>query len=298
LGDAATMTDGRKYNPSLKNGALNATESGVLDDRFVFTENNPMRELTTARCLAASSRALKGFNDTLSVQCLNIAVALYNSVDNNASPWIGTMKLGTAVELFLTTGEQAYRQDILKYTTPEILKRKEVIASIGQALNKINDNKLTEMVTAAARVYKTELDKLQAENPFGVPYHPYIWGDGWNIQSFAVNQYFLLKAFPEIFDTKCMLNALNFVLGNHPGENTSSFVSGVGSRSVLQAYGVNRADRSFIPGGSVSGTGIIRPDFPELKEWPYFWQQTEYVLGGGTADFIFMVLAAQKVLNN
>jgi hypothetical protein len=113
-----------------------------------------------------------------------------------------------------------------------------------------------------------------------------------------VNQYFLLKAFPEIFDTKCMLNALNFVLGNHPGENTSSFVSGVGSRSVLQAYGVNRADRSFIPGGSVSGTGIIRPDFPELKEWPYFWQQTEYVLGGGTADFIFMVLAAQKVLNN
>lgn len=298
LGDAATMTDGRKYNPALKNGALNATESGVLDDRFVFTENNPMRELTTARCLAASSRALKGYNDTLSVQCLNIAKALYNSVNNNASPWIDTMKLGTAVELFLTTGEQAYRQDILKYTTPEILKRKEAIASIGQALNKINDNKLTDMVTAAAMNYKTELDKLQAENPFGVPYHPYIWGDGWNIQSFAVNQYFLIKAFPEIFDAKCMLNALNFVLGNHPGENTSSFVSGVGSRSVLQAYGANRADRSFIPGGSVSGTGIIRPDFPELKEWPYFWQQTEYVLGGGTADFIFMVLAAQKVLNN
>ena len=298
LGDAATMTDGRKYNPALKNGALNATESGVLDDRLVFTENNPMRELTTARCLAASSRALKGFNDTLSVQCLNIARALYNSVNNNASPWIGTMKLGTAVELFLTTGEQAYRQDILKYTTPEILKRKEAIASIGQALNKINDKKLTDMVTAAAMNYKTELDKLQAENPFGVPYHPYIWGDGWNIQSFAVNQYFLIKAFPEIFDAKCMLNALNFVLGNHPGENTSSFVSGVGSRSVLQAYGANRADRSFIPGGSVSGTGIIRPDFPELKEWPYFWQQTEYVLGGGTADFIFMVLAAQKVLNN
>ena len=65
---------------------------------------------------------------------------------------------------------------------------------------------------------------------------------------------------------------------------------------ALQAYGVNRADRSFIPGGSVSGTGIIRPDFPELKEWPYFWQQTEYVLGGGTTDFLFMVLAAKEVL--
>ena len=89
-----------------------------------------------------------------------------------------------------------------------------------------------------------------------------------------------------------MLNALNFILGNHPGENTSSFVSGVGSRSVTVAYGVNRADWSFIPGGSVSGTGIIRPDFPELKEWPFFWQQTEYVMGGGATNFMFLALAA------
>lgn len=297
LGDAATMTDGRKYNPALKNGALNATESGVQDDRFVFTEVNPVRELITARCLATTSRALKGFNDTLSVQCRDIATLLYNNADKGASPWMSATILGAAVELFQTTGEEMYRKDILKYSTPEVLRRSESIAAAGQVMTKINDKKLTERVTAAARSYKAELDKQQAENPFGVPYHPYIWGDGWSIQSFAVNQYFLRKAFPRIFDAGYMLNAVNFVLGNHPGENTSSFVSGVGSRSVTQAYGANRADRSFIPGGSVSGTGIIRPDFPELKEWPYFWQQTEYVLGGGTADFIFMILAAQKVLN-
>jgi hypothetical protein len=46
----------------------------------------------------------------------------------------------------------------------------------------------------------------------------------------------------------------------------------------------------------VSGTGIIRPGFPELKEWPYFWQQTEYVLGGGATNFMFLVLAAKSVL--
>src|SRR5690554_4519952 len=52
LGDSATMTDGIKGND---------------DDRWVFTENNPPRELTTAAHLAAASRALHDFNPTLSV---------------------------------------------------------------------------------------------------------------------------------------------------------------------------------------------------------------------------------------
>ena len=82
-----------------------------------------------------------------------------------------------------------------------------------------------------------------------------------------------------------MLKALNFVLGTHPGNNTSSFASGVGANSLTVAYGINRDDWSYIPGGVGSGTALIRPDFPELKIWPYFWQQTEYVMGGGACDF-------------
>jgi len=74
-------------------------------------------------------------------------------------------------------------------------------------------------------------------------------------------------------------------------------VSGVGAKSVTVAYGVNRDEWSYIPGGAVSGTAIIRPDYPELKEWPYFWQQTEYVLGGGATHFMFLALAAHHVLN-
>jgi hypothetical protein len=71
----------------------------------------------------------------------------------------------------------------------------------------------------------------------------------------------------------------------------------VGARSLTVAYGVNRADWSYIPGGVASGTALIRPDFPELLTWPYLWQQTEYVLGGGSSNFMFMVLAADKLLN-
>jgi hypothetical protein len=94
-----------------------------------------------------------------------------------------------------------------------------------------------------------------------------------------------------------MLQALDFVLGCHPGPNTASFVSGVGVKSVTVAYGYTRADWTYIPGGIISGTALIRPDFPELLEWPFLWQQTEYVLGGGTTDYLFLVLAADHVLN-
>ena len=94
-----------------------------------------------------------------------------------------------------------------------------------------------------------------------------------------------------------MLSALNFVLGCHPGTNTASFVSGVGANSMTTAYGFNRADWSYIPGGITSGTALIRPDFPELLNWPYLWQQGEYVLGGGTTDYLFLVLAADKLLS-
>jgi endoglucanase len=296
LGDGATMTDGRKYNPNLKKDEVTATESGVLDDRLVFTEENPGRELEVAKALATGARVLKGFNDTLATQSIATAEALYAKAESGNNPWAAGSKITAAIELLTTTGNKKYQDDILKFVQPQMLKRNEAIAHLGRVLKIINDPKLTAMVETAAKSYKDEVDKVQKENPFGVPYRPHIWGDGWTIQSFGVTQYFLQKSFPEIYDSKYMLNALNFVLGNHPGENTSSFVSGVGSRSVLQAYGVNRADRSFIPGGSVSGTGIIRPDFPELKEWPYFWQQTEYVLGGGSSNFMFLVLAAKEVL--
>ena len=45
-----------------------------------------------------------------------------------------------------------------------------------------------------------------------------------------------------------------------------------------------------------SGTALSRPDFPELLEVPFLWQQTEYVLGGGSSNYMFLVLAAQHLL--
>lgn len=144
--------------------------------------------------------------------------------------------------------------------------------------------------------YKQELDKQVQETPYGIPYRPHIWGAGWDIQRFGFQHYFLTTAYPEIFPKAPVFNALNFILGCHPGSNQASFASGVGAQSATVGYGLNRADWSYIPGGVISGTALIRPDFPELLTFPFLWQQTEYVLGGGSSHYMFLVLAAEQLL--
>jgi endoglucanase len=239
---------------------------------------------------------LKGFNDTLARQSLEAAVELYD-LERDGSNRRASSKINAAVELFITTGNEKYKNDLLAMQD-QIVNN---IGSCGYMIARINDefqnDQFRQKLREAFQGLQKDLAEKQNENPFGVPYNIRIWGDGWGIQRLGMQHYFLHSHLPQLFDNSLLLNALNFMLGHHPGENTSSFASGVGSRSLLVAYGINRADWSFIPGGVASGTGIIRPDFPELKVWPFFWQQTEYVMGGGATHFMFLALAANALLD-
>jgi len=289
LDDVAAMTDGIKGNG---------------DDRWVFTENNPTRELTTAAQLACAARVLKGFNDTLSVQALDAARELFQNTPVEIPQTEGqrfgrsarTPKLQAAVELYLTTGEKEYKDYLLG-------EKDFIVSSIGQvawyvarAEKAMNDTEFTKAIRDALPAVKKQFETQGAATPYGVPYRPQIWGAGWDIQRFGYQYYFLHTAYPDIFGPEIVFNALNFILGCHPGSNTMSFVSGVGAKSATVGYGLNRADWSYIPGGVVSGTALIRPDFPELLVFPFLWQQVEYVMGGGSSHYMFLVLAAQQIL--
>ncbi|MDR1356334.1 MAG: glycoside hydrolase family 9 protein, partial [Tannerellaceae bacterium] len=279
LGDAGAMTDGIMGND---------------DDRWVFTENNPMRELTTAAELAAVARVLKGFNDTLSMQSLEAARELFR-VTEVSNPFLKSAKVHAATELFLTTGDKIYKDYLLSETDFIVQSIARVGWFIGRAEKAMKDSKFTKAIRDALPGLREQLEKQAAETPYGIPYRPRIWGAGWDIQQLGYNYYFLHKAYPEIFGPDMVYNALNFILGCHPGSNTASFASGVGAKSATVGYGLNRADWSYIPGGVVSGTALIRPDFPELLEFPYLWQQVEYVLGGGSSHYMFLVLAARQL---
>lgn len=292
LGDAINMTDNVPFSGSEK-GAPPVGLPGSPDDRWVFTEENPGRELSVAASLAAAARVMKGYNDTLATQSLEAALGLWNVTKEKSTG----QRVEAAVELLLTTGDKKYA-DFLVNHKADIIKGIDNLGWIvARALPVINDASFKNDITAAVKTHFAKVKEQGAKTPYGVPYEPNIWGAGWGIQNFGYRQYFLHSAFPEIFPKDYMLHALNFVLGAHPGSNTASFASGVGSNSLTTAYGFNRADWSYIPGGIGSGTALIRPDFPELLTWPFLWQQTEYVLGGGTTDYLFLVLAADHLLN-
>lgn len=293
LGDPMNMTDNEPFAGAETADTPPVGLPGSPDDRWVFTEQNPARELQTAAALAATSRSLKSFNPELSRECLDIAAAL----------WVNTkekdplQRLSSAVELFRTTGDKKYSDWILSQRALILKNIGRTASVIGPVLAQIKDKRFIADVKDQVKALRKQIDAEGLKSPYGMPYEPDIWGAGWGIQAFGVNQFLLHDSYPEIFDATYMLHALNFVLGCHPGTNTSSFVSGVGSRSLTTAYGFNRADWSYIPGGSASGTALIRPDYPELLTWPFLWQQTEYVLGGGTTDYMFLVLAADYVLS-
>ncbi len=300
LGDAATMTDNLPFSqPAAGLAVPPVGQPGSPDDRWVFTEENPRRELQVASGLASSARVLRDFNPALAADCLRIARELWESAGAVAPG----LRLEAAVELLQATQDPRYVRFLVENVetlTAAPGTRKGPPPNFGalaRSASLVSDSHYRERVRTLMQAHAARLAELGRRTPYGVPYEPDIWGAGWGIQAFGREQYFLHSAYPDLFPAEPLHRALQFILGAHPGSNNASFVSGVGSKSVLQAYGVNRGDASHIPGGSVSGTALIRPDFPELLEWPFLWQQTEYCLGAPTSDYVFLVLAADSLLS-
>lgn len=296
LGDASAMTDGQPGNE---------------DDRWVYTEVNPARELTTSAHLAATSRALTEFNPQLSRECLQIAVALFDSVPAEGRALNG--KLQAAAELYITTREQRYLDYILQNENAIMGAEQSIfndqltfsttnlstLSRVEPLLRNMKDKRVKRWLKtyhSALEQYSHHLANVVEKTPYGVPYEPSIWGAGWDIQRFGFENYFLANAYPDLFPKEPVTHALDFILGCHPGSNRRSFAGGIGSESTTVGYGLNRADWSYIPGGVVSGTALIRPDLPELLVFPYLWQQVEYVLGGGSSHYMFLVLATRHLL--
>ena len=296
IGDTSNATDNLYFDASLKAGEKTGTHSSLDDDRWVFTEQNAGHEYKGIAALAAAGRVLKSMDPPFAAECLQAAEQAWT--EDHAEGQGFNDKIAAAVELYLTTGKPQYMQTLVD-NQKEILAHFEHVGwSVSRVTDRIPDKEFVKQLHVAATQFFQSVRDKQAATPFGVPYRPYIWGAGWQIERFGVEQYYLHRAFPDVVSPEYMFNALNFILGVHPGENTASFASGVGANSTTVAYGFNRADWTYIPGGVVSGTALIRPDFPELKAFPYLWQQTEYVLGGGSSNYMFLVLAADQVLNH
>lgn len=293
-GDGSAQTDNLNYDRTLQAGAKTAYTSSLKDDRWVFTEDNARHELVTAATLAATARVLRDWRPETAVECLTAAEEIFNT---SGKKDMVNDYVAAAAELYITTKNKKYLDAITSKKDFILANMKGTAWAVGMVYKDITDQAFRKEMDKAVKDLSAQLDKENESTPFGVPYKPNVWGDGWTIQSQAVQHYFLVTGFPGVFKPDRIFNAAQFMMGCHPGSNTASFASGVGNKSITAGYGVNRADLSYIPGGVASGTAIIRPDFPEMKDnWSFLWQQTEYVLGGGATNFSFLVLATEQLL--
>jgi hypothetical protein len=304
LGDASTDTDNLIYNPKLKVGESNGFESGNFDDRWAFTSKTTPLNYGSAAALAAASRALRGYNDALAGECFTTAEKvwqqehahepnLFRSGNTTGGP-LEAEELTAAVELLICTKDAKYANRINELL-PTIEKQFGRFASLCVRAMPYMDESYSKKLVPLVKTYKEQLDKFYEQNPFGVPISTAGWAGSGQVVYLANTNYMLHKAFPEIIDAEYTLRGLNYIYGCHP-DSDISFVSAVGTHSKKIAYGNNRADFSFIAGGIVPGVLIIKPDFPENKEdWPFFWAENEYVIGGA-AGYIFLVNAAEDLL--
>ncbi len=296
LGDALTMTDNVVYDPRQR-----GLES---DDRWAFTSKSTPLNYGSIAALAAASRVLRGYNDPLAKECLETAEQVWEEEHsyepdifyhgNTTGGGLEAEELKAAVELLISTGDEKYAGRIEEYW-PFIEDRFMFSAALAVRAIPYMDEGYREKITPLVRDYAANLDRFTGQNPFGVPVSMGGWaGSGWAI-NFGIINYILHKAFPDMIDPEYVYRGLNYIYGCHPGSDIS-FVSGVGTVSKKVAYGMNRADFSFIAGGMVPGVLILNPDFPENKEdWPFLWGENEYVISTG-ASHIYLANAVNEML--
>jgi endoglucanase len=86
LGDGASKTDGRIYDPSLGPNEVKGDYSGRPDDRWIFTTTNAVLQWNAIAALAAASDTLKGWDDALAKDCLDTAIKAWNDEKANPTP--------------------------------------------------------------------------------------------------------------------------------------------------------------------------------------------------------------------
>ena len=324
IGDAGNLTDGLIFNPNLKPHQNDGFTSGTRDDRWAFTNMSPMSDIASATALASASRALKGYNDELANECLEIAKKVWEdnvvvkkddaeNKDDDGMPaefrhsMSGTQEAGFAVELLLATGDTKYA-DYLTKIWPQIkasvnnanarrYSGNSIFRSLLKAIPYMNEEFKNDM-RAQALSMKQQIDSVSKANPYGVPlgqggfYGP---GSNFSIVDWALTNAKFYQYFPEIIDKEHAIRGLNYLLGCHPASSIS-FVSGVGVSSKRVTYGNNRADFTYIPGGMVPGNYLIKPDYYENKEdWPFIWYENEVVVDG-CAGYIYLAALVDHIL--
>ena len=305
LGDAAAITDGLHYDPSLPRYVKSADgkRSGTPDDMWAFTNRNTNTDMNAANMFAAASRVLKGYNDDLAARCLKQSKRLQAEATQFMSQRAAGMRGGqnpnfnrnrgggnmaTNLQLYIATGQRSYLDQFEQQIWPAL--ERNVNNSIRTAMDAIPymNAAYKDSLRRYAVKYKEYLESIDKNNPYGVPIGEGNWAGSGAVVTFGTTATFANLYFPDIIDKSYAYKAAAFMFGCHPYHNYS-LVATVGAARPKQVfYGNNRADFSFIPGNVAPGLLFRKPDhFENFDDWPFLWGQNEGTIAGNTSYYIF-----------
>ena len=305
LGDAASITDGLHYDPSLKPYEVSADgkRSGTPDDMWAFTTRNPRLDQQAATMFAAASHALKGYNDDLAARALTQSKRLKKEADelmNKISAdrqmeedlsWLGSGAQGdmaTNLQLYGATGEKQYlvnfEKQIWKALDRNVAVSMQTALDAVPYMNETYKKKLRPYVEK----YNDYIKSFDQQNPYGVPIGLGNWAGVNMVLNFGIAVNYAHIYFPDIVSKDEVYRVANWLYGCHPYHNYS-FVAVVGAARPKQVfYGNNRADFSAIPGNVAPGLLFRQPDhFENFDDWPFLWGQNEGTIAGNTQYVIF-----------
>ena len=326
LGDAASITDGLHYDPSLKPYEVSADgkRSGTPDDMWAFTTRNPSLDFQAATMFAAASRALKGYNDDLAQRALTQSKRLMQEAtelmnerrdqrdaqaeadanwltgtdDNGSAPTTNRRRqsrarnsrgdLATNLQLYGATREKQYLDHFMEQIW-ESLDR-NVAGTMQTALDAVPymDEAYKKKLRPYVERYAEYIKGFDKQNPYGVPIGLGNWAGVNAVLNFGITVNYAHIYFPDIIAKSEVYRTANWLYGCHPYHNYS-FVAVVGATRPKQVfYGNNRADFSFIPGNVAPGLLFRKPDhFENYDDWPFLWGQNEGTIAGNTQYIIF-----------
>ena len=283
---------------------------------FTNNAGNPMGNAGVCAALAHAARVLAPYIPETAERCKKNALKLWKEMDdfqarqaNNPQAannnfqrggqgggrGFGGDRSGAAIQMWLLTGDDKYKEMFLPMVMRQIEAAKTAPQGVednrtggGSAMRapRVNittalqllpymDDDFKAQLREVIPVFVEDAKRTAESTPYGVPVAGGTWGGSERVISWAQNNYMVWRYFPDLIDPEMVLDGLSFIYGCHPYSNVS-FVTAVGVNTKKVAYGNNRADYTFIPGGIAPGLVLLQPDLLEHKDdYPFLWGENE-----------------------
>ena len=282
---------------------------------FTNNAGNPMGNANVCAALAHAARVLAPYIPETAERCKKNALKLWKEMDefqarqqrnpqaanNNmqrggqGGRGMGGDRSGAAIQMWLLTGDDKYKEMFLPMVMRQIEQAKTAPQGVednrtggGSAMRapRVNittalsllpymDDDFKAQLREVIPVFVEDAKRTAESTPYGVPVAGGTWGGSERVISWAQNNYMVWRYYPDLIDPEMVLDGLSFIYGCHPYSNVS-FVTAVGVNTKKVAYGNNRADYTFIPGGIAPGLVLLQPDLLEHKDdYPFLWGENE-----------------------